>query len=165
MTMEVGLLEHFVGLDNPRTRSSSQCLLELLLTAIDATLVEWTTGWQYRSGGRAKLDWLRQFLPISNGIASHDTFSRVFALLDSAVFKSCFLASMRLLCGGLEGYRSPWTAKPPSFAIVGAESDSRRVGVLSSTRGHSGSNKIAEKFNEITAIPSFWMPSCCKAVW
>jgi hypothetical protein len=32
--------------------------------------------------GREKLDWLRRFLPFRNGIASHDTFSRVFALLE-----------------------------------------------------------------------------------
>jgi hypothetical protein len=33
--------------------------------------------------GRLKLEWLRQFLPFSNGIASHGTFSRLFALLEA----------------------------------------------------------------------------------
>ena len=53
--------------------------------------------------GRAKLDWLRRFLPFENGIASHDTFGRVFALLDAAVFEQCFVAWMRSVCGAFDG--------------------------------------------------------------
>jgi hypothetical protein len=56
-------------------------LLELLLTAIGADPWVAVSVW-----GRAKLDWLRQFLPFENGIASRETFCRVFALLDAAVF-------------------------------------------------------------------------------
>jgi len=36
------------------------------------SVVEWS---------EMKLDWLRQHLPFANGIASHDTFGRVFSLL------------------------------------------------------------------------------------
>ena len=38
MTMEVGLLEYFAELEDPRTRCSPRGLLELLLTAIGAIL-------------------------------------------------------------------------------------------------------------------------------
>ena len=53
--------------------------------------------------GRAKLPWLRQFLPFGNGIASHDTFGRGFALLDAAVFEQRFVAWMASVCGALGG--------------------------------------------------------------
>ena len=36
--------------------------------------------------GRSKLPWLRQFLALPNGIPSHDTFRRVFMLIDPQAF-------------------------------------------------------------------------------
>lgn len=41
--------------------------------------------------GQAKHEWLKQFLELPLGIASHDTFSRVFSRLDPEQFQNCFL--------------------------------------------------------------------------
>ena len=41
--------------------------------------------------GNKKIDWLRQFLELPNGIPSHDTFGRVFGLLDASQFQDCFM--------------------------------------------------------------------------
>ncbi len=84
-------------------RCSPHGLLELLLTAIAAVLSGADNWVAVAAGGRAKLDWLRQFLPFASGIASHDSFGRVFALLNSAVFERCFIGWMRSLCGAFEG--------------------------------------------------------------
>ena len=46
--------------------------------------------------------WFRKFLQLPNGIPSHDTFGRVFALLSPEVFEACFrdwVASVREVCG------------------------------------------------------------------
>jgi hypothetical protein len=56
---------------------------ELLLTAISAILSVADTWVSVALWGRAKLDWLRLFLPFANGIAAHDTFGRVISLLDA----------------------------------------------------------------------------------
>ena len=40
--------------------------------------------------GRSKLAWLRTFLKLPNGIASHDTFRRVFMLIDPDTFEAGF---------------------------------------------------------------------------
>ena len=97
------LLEHFEGLDDPRSRQSPHNLEELLLTAVCAVL-SGADGWAgVALWGQAKLDWLRRFLPFKNGVASHDTFGRVFALLDAAVFEECFIAWMRSVCGAFDG--------------------------------------------------------------
>jgi predicted transposase YbfD/YdcC len=40
--------------------------------------------------GKAKIEWFRRFLELENGIPSHDTFGRVFALLAPKTFQACF---------------------------------------------------------------------------
>ncbi len=40
--------------------------------------------------GRSNEALLRRFLRLPGGILSHDTFSRVFRLLDPAAFDACF---------------------------------------------------------------------------
>ena len=97
------LLEHIADLEDPRSRQSPHGLMELLLTAICAVL-SGADGWAgVALWGSAKLPWLRQFLPFANGVASHDTFGRVFALLDAAVFEQCFIRWMRSVCRAFEG--------------------------------------------------------------
>ena len=40
--------------------------------------------------GRSKEPLLRRFLKLPGGVPSHDTFSRVFRLLDPLGFEACF---------------------------------------------------------------------------
>ncbi len=42
--------------------------------------------------GRSKQGWLRRFLALPNAIPSHDTFRRVFMLIDPEAFEACFMA-------------------------------------------------------------------------
>ena len=44
----------------------------------------------YRKG-HAHLDWLRRFIPLINGIPSHDTISRLFFLIKPKAFQQAFL--------------------------------------------------------------------------
>ena len=46
---------------------------------------------EFERFGKAKRDWLARFLKLPNGIPSHDTFGRVFALLDPRLFSTCFM--------------------------------------------------------------------------
>jgi hypothetical protein len=43
----------------------------------------------------AKREWLRSFLQLPGGIPSHDTFNRVFSLLDPAELENSFLSWVR----------------------------------------------------------------------
>jgi putative transposase len=45
-----------------------------------------------------KLDWLRQYLPLSHGIPSHDTFGRLFGLIDPGQFEAAFRRWMQSAC-------------------------------------------------------------------
>jgi hypothetical protein len=49
----------------------------------------------------AKRDWLQTFLRLPHGIPSHDTFRRVFCLLDPAAFQECFQRWIDALSEGL----------------------------------------------------------------
>jgi predicted transposase YbfD/YdcC len=46
---------------------------------------------------RSKSDWLETFLILPGGIPSHDTFRRVFCLLDPPAFQRCFSSGMTAL--------------------------------------------------------------------
>ena len=75
----------FVNLTDPRIeRGKRHSLLEMLILAVCATLGN-ADGWaDIERFGKAKLDFFRTFLELPNGVPSHDTFGRVFALLDPA---------------------------------------------------------------------------------
>ena len=45
--------------------------------------------------GKAKQDWFARFLKLPGSLPSHDTFGRVFGLLDPEQFSACFMAWVR----------------------------------------------------------------------
>jgi len=148
------LLEHFADLEDPRSRQSFHPLPELLLVAICGVL-SGADGWAgIALWGQAKLSWLRQFLPFENGVASHDTFGRVFALLDAASFEHRFIAWMGSVCGAFEGLAVALDGK----TVRRSKSSGQKAIHLVSAFAHGlgltlGQLKTAEKSNEITAIP------------
>ena len=105
--------------------------------------------------GHSKREFLESFLPLRNGIPSHDTFSRVFRLLDPEVFRKWFLGFMGQFAQGCEGVlaidgktmrRSYDRAEGQSpLHLVSAWAAERRL-VL-------GQLAVDGKSNEITAVP------------
>ena len=147
-------LEHFEDLEDPRSRRSPHDLEELLLTAICAVLSGADTWAAVALWGRAKLDWLRRFLPFENGVASHDTFGRVFALPDAAVFEERFIRWMRSVCGAFEGLQVALDGKTVRRPKAAGGKAIHRVSAFAHGPGLTlGQARTAEKSNEITAIP------------
>jgi len=58
-------------------------LIEILLIAFLAVLGNASTWTEIEVFGKAKGNWLKKFIRLKNGIPSHDTFRRVFALIDT----------------------------------------------------------------------------------
>ena len=100
----VSLPHHFADLDDPR---SEHTRLHGLLDIIALTLcavVSGAEGWtEVEAYGREKRDWLETFLDLPNGIPSHDTLGRVFALMGPAAFQECFLSWMQAVVGASGG--------------------------------------------------------------
>jgi predicted transposase YbfD/YdcC len=149
-----GLLAHFADLEDPRTRRSPHGLLELLLTAICAVLSGADTWVAVALWGRAKLAWLRQCLPFAHGVASHDTFGRVFAWLDATVFERCFIAWMRTVCRAFDGLQVALEGKTVRRSQTAGQKAIHVVSAFADDLGLTlGQVKTAEKSNEITVIP------------
>lgn len=80
----------FRGLADPRASNARHNLLEVLVIALAAILCGAESCADMADFGCAKEALLRQFLRLEHGIPSHDTFSRVFRLLDPQAFEAAF---------------------------------------------------------------------------
>ncbi len=84
---KVRLAEIFVGLCDPRqAKKVEHDLVEMLVVAVCAVFVGADDFVEIEEWANEKVDWLRQYLELENGIPSHDTFGRVFAALDAEAF-------------------------------------------------------------------------------
>lgn len=148
------LLEYFADLKDPRTRESPHRLEEILLVAV-CGILSGADGWAgVALWGKTQLPWLRQFLPFEHGTASHDTFGRVFALLDAAVFERCFIAWMTSVCGAFRGLEVNSDGKTLRRSKSPGGKAIHLVSAFANGLGLAlGQVKTAEKSNEITAIP------------
>lgn len=94
----------FVDLTDPRVdRGKNHNLLEMIFMALTATLCG-AQGWaDVERFVRSKRSWFRQFIALEHGVPSHDTFSRVFARLDTAEFLSAMHAWVDSFAASLRG--------------------------------------------------------------
>lgn len=85
------LTEAFAGLEDPRTGPAQRHdLAEMILMALCAVLCgadSWVDVAEWSEDNEA---WLKWYLVLEHGTPSHDTFGRVFRLLDAKVFEACF---------------------------------------------------------------------------
>ena len=98
------LEEHFSDVSDPRVdRTKDHLLIDIISIAICA-IISGAEGWvDIENYGKNKFDWLQTFLALPNGIPSHDTFGRVFSLLDPKEFQVGFrswIASIQELTKG-----------------------------------------------------------------
>ena len=92
---------HFAALPDPRIeRSKQHSLVSIVAVALSAVLAGADSFYEIETFGGTKREWLEGFLELKNGIPSHDTFNRVFSLLDPAQFQSCALSWVRAAIGG-----------------------------------------------------------------
>ena len=152
-----GLTACFDGLDDPRvTRRCDHRLIDILVIAVSAVIACAESWEDIELYGRSKQAWLKTFLALPNGIPSHDTFRRVFMLIDPDAFEGCFARWAQSLTGKVER---------EVVAIDGKtvrRSGSRRhdhgplhlVSAWASDQGLVlGQREVDGKSNEITAIP------------
>jgi predicted transposase YbfD/YdcC len=154
---DLNIRAHFAGLEDPRLeRTRLHNLMDILVIAICAVL-SGADGWlDIEAYGKAKFDWLKTFLELPNGIPAHDTFRRVFCLLDPAAFLQCFQRWIDALSEGLGIKRIAIDGKVMrrSFDRATGKAALHLVSAWASEQ-HLVLGQVAVdcKSNEITAIP------------
>ena len=152
------LFEKFKQIEDPRRdHLKDHLLFDILVISVCATICgaeHWT---EFEEFGEAKQEWFASFLSLENGIPSHDTFQRVFILLDNLKLKEIFVewvsevvslgkgVLVNLDGKNLRGSKEPIKGKK-ALNVVSAWVSSQSV-VL-------GQVCCEEKSNEITAIPA-----------
>ena len=152
----VSLAEAFSIIVDPRVAGrNTHDLVEMLVVSVCAMLCGADNFVDIHAWAEARLDWLRRFMKLEHGIASHDTLGRVFGMLDARAVESSF----RRWVSGLIPVLEPGTV----VAVDGktsrrSGSEARRplhlVSALAAGVGVVlGQEATAQKSNEITAIP------------
>jgi predicted transposase YbfD/YdcC len=90
------LITEFEAIEDPRDPCRVEHrLIDILVIAVCAVLGQAESFEDMADYGRCKHEWLKRFLARPNGIPSHDTFRRVFMLIDPDAFERVFLAWVR----------------------------------------------------------------------
>jgi predicted transposase YbfD/YdcC len=90
------LIAAFETIEDPRCEWKVEHRpLDILVIAVCAVLGEAESFEDIALYGRCKEAWLRRFLALPNGIPSHDTFRRVFMLIEPDAFERCFMGWVR----------------------------------------------------------------------
>ena len=151
-----GWLEHFESLEDPRQAGKVWYRLdEVLLLCLVAVLAAAESWVEIAEFGKKKLELLRRFRPFENGTPSHDQLGDLFAALDAEQFQGCFIAwvgSLTKLGPDLVAIDGKTLRR--AYQEGGAKAPIHMISAWSSRqRLVLGQAKVAEKSNEITAIP------------
>ena len=152
----VVFLKYFRDMPDPRQRGKvTYPLDEVLLLCLLAVLAGAETFVDIARFGAKKLALLRRFRPFRDGTPSHDHLGDIFATLDAEQFQRCFVAWVAALTGAPEGVIAiDGKTSRRSYQKKGAKAPIHMVSAFAARqRLVLGQVKVAEKSNEIIAIP------------
>lgn len=131
-------------------------LIEVFIIAFCGILAGADTWTDIEIFAKSKEQWLREFLPLKQGIPSHDTFGRVFAMVDAGEFERSFALWSQGVFRVTEGQVvciDGKTARRSHDKAIGKEA----IHLVSAWASEDGvamaQHKVDDKSNEITAIP------------
>jgi len=149
--------EYFGDLTDPRAGNNIQHPLINIITLGICGMISGADNWvDIEVYGHAKRAFFETFLDLKHGIPSHDTFGRVFRWVDPDEFGHCFVAWTQRMCAltagevvaldgkCLRGSKDSTHGQGGIYMVSAWASDNRMV---------LGQAKVADKSNEITAIP------------
>jgi predicted transposase YbfD/YdcC len=151
------ITEHFGKVRDPRIGNATRHkLIDIIVIAICGVICGANSWAEVELFGKSKQKWLKTFLELPHGIPSHDTFGRVFGLIDPEEFGSSFMEWVKTI---------QRLTKSEAIAIDGkqlrgskdAPSGQAAIDLVSAWATASelvlGQVKVDDKSNEIPAIP------------
>jgi hypothetical protein len=151
------IAEHFSSLEDPRMdRTKLHPLENIIVIALCAVICGADSWVDIELFGESKRQWFAEFLDLSNGIPSHDTFGRVVARLDAEQFQRGFANWGQAICEVLEGQVGAIdgkTSRRSHNRSIGKEAIHMVSAWATESQLVLGQTKV-DKSNEITAIPA-----------
>jgi len=151
------LVGHFSELEDVRCSGKvTHQLIDILVIAVCAVIAGAESWMDMELYGRSKISFLKGFLALAHGTPSHDTFRRVFMLIDPKAFEAAFTAWAQSFSAGLEREVIAIDGKTVrrSFDRARGQSALHIVSAWACEQGLSlGQVQVSAKSNEITAIP------------
>lgn len=152
----LSIYECFSDLPDPRMEKKTKHSLMDMITIVICAVISGADGWvEIEAYGKAKYGWLKTFLALPNGIPSHDTFGRFFALLSIEELERCFHRWVQSVAEVVEGgIHIDGKQLRRSYDSASGKAAIHMVSAWASSTGLTlGQVKTEEKSNEITAIP------------
>lgn len=152
------LQSYFRDIEDPRVeRTRAHPLLDILVMGILAVIAG-AKGWEdIETYALSKQAWLEQFLALPNGIPCADTFRRVFERIDPQAFERCFQRWVSALVETVGVQVIPIDGKTLKGSYDREQQKSALHMVSAWASDHRlvlAQVKVADKSNEITAIPA-----------
>lgn len=154
--IEDSFLDHFNELKDPRSsRNRLYSISEILLVTLGAAICG-AEGWQdVEDFGVLRIEYLRQFLPFKNGIPSDDTFRRFFRAIDPEAFQAIFRSWAKSLQPAVASGVIAIDGKASRHSFDGENNMLHMISAYATdARLVLAQEKVSQKSNEITAIPS-----------
>ena len=129
---------------------------DIIAVAVRAVIAGADNRVDIESFGNAKIDWFKTFLELPNGIPSHDTFRRVFSLIDVRNFQDLFIEWTKRDWEAAEGRVVEIDCKTVRRSADKANGESlihMASAWATANGGALGQVKTDDRSNEITAIP------------
>ncbi len=155
--LKKSVLKHFQHLQDPRVeRRKEHDLVAIVVIGILAVLCGADGFTAIATYGNAKQAWLETFLDLSNGIPSHDTFGRVFGMLEPQELENGFLSWVSSITDKLDIELIHIDGKT-ARGSYDRESKLKALHSVSAWSSEHGlvlaQQKVDSKSNEITAVP------------
>lgn len=154
--------EDFFGLiDDPRLdRCKAHELIDILFLCVAGTVAGCDGPSDIVEFARERLAWFRRFVPLKNGVPSHDTIGRVLGLLKPDQFQRAFLDWVASFVDAAAEQSEPRFVPIDGKTLRGSHGAKGRqnplhlVSAWATAQGLTlGQVAVDDKSNEITAIP------------
>ncbi len=151
-------LDVFEEVNDPRVQGKVKHLLKEILFMAVTAIIGGADKWpEVELFCKSKKDWFKKFLVLEYGIPSHDTFERVFAVINPSELRGSFVKWINTLVKVQDGEIIAIDGKTLRQSFIDDKTNKSAIHMVSAWASEAGvvlgQVKVDDKSNEITAIP------------
>lgn len=151
-------LDVFEEVNDPRLEGKVKHLLKEILFMAVTAIIGGADKWpEIELFCKSKREWFEKFLVLEHGIPSHDTFERVFSIINPVELRDSFVKWINNLVKVQDGEVIAIDGKTLRQSFIDDKTNKSAIHMVSAWASESGvvlgQIKVDDKSNEITAIP------------